>query len=100
VTILIATMIGSQPEGSRRLLNAAEHETVLSPSELNALIDDPQTAEDIRERLIAQRAERGLNQTALPIRLTQETVTELDEPSAQRPSMSILARIRTYFRDE
>ena len=67
---------------------------LLPLSELNALIDDPHTPEDIRQRLIEQREERGL----APIGSTTEDMREaLSEPAKpeQRP---LLERIRSFLR--
>jgi hypothetical protein len=43
-----------------RLADLDTEHGLLSPALLNELIDDPATAEDIRVRLIEQRARRGI----------------------------------------
>jgi hypothetical protein len=77
---------------------AREEGGLLPISELNALIDDPNTPQDIRERLIAQREERGL----APLRLTaaemEEAFAEPAKPAPWREPRSALERIRRFFR--
>jgi hypothetical protein len=76
----------------------SEERGLLPVSELNALIEDPNTPQDIRERLIAQRDERGL----APMRETAEVMeSALAEPAKPEPRAAPrtpLERIRAFFR--
>ena len=75
-------------------IRAREHGGLLPLSELNALIEDSDTPEDIRERLIEQRQERGL----VPLRTTTMEIEEaFTEPAKPQPR-SPLERIRAFFR--
>ena len=78
-------------------VRAREEGGVLPIDELNALIDDPNTADDIRQRLIAQREERGL----APMRATgDQTESALAEPTKPEPRgerRSFVERIRAFF---
>lgn len=78
----------SQPTGT------SEEGGLLPLSELNALIEDPATPEDIRERLIEQREGRGL---APPRSTTKELEVAFTEPAESQPR-SPLERIRAFFR--
>jgi hypothetical protein len=76
----------------------SEERGLLPVSELNALIEDPNTPEDIRERLIAQRDERGL----APMRETAEAketaFAEPAKPELRAEPRTPLERMRAFFR--
>jgi hypothetical protein len=75
-------------------IRTREEGGLLPLSELDALIDDPHTPEDIRDRLIEQREERGL----APLRSTAKEMEDaFAEPARPRPRSS-LERIRAFFR--
>ena len=67
---------------------------LLPVGELNALIEDPNTPEDIRERLIAQREERGL----APMREDAESMETALADSANPEPQTRFERIRAFFR--
>ena len=79
-------------------IRTREEGGLLPIAELNAMIEDPSTAEDIRERLIAQREERGLAPLRSTAKEMEEAFAEPAKPEPWRERRSALERIRAFFR--